>query len=28
VRKGTETSDPYLPDMKAHLDRVSKPKAK
>ena len=26
VRKGTETSDPYLPAMKAHLDRASKKK--
>jgi predicted alpha/beta superfamily hydrolase len=28
VRKGTETSDPDLPDLKAHLTRVSQPKAK
>lgn len=28
VRKGTENSDSYLPEMKAHLDRASKPKAK
>jgi len=28
VRKGTETSHPDLAEMKAHLERVSKPKAK